>query len=196
MKVSSTSSTTATAGSSGPRPAAEGFGDLLNVGGTAPRAAASGVSGAAGVSGISALLALQGIGGPEARARALRKGRRLLDALDRLQLAIRLAACATQPPGGAEFFALRFKVHLRQAFGRVAAHHLIRLVIAVTRRAAIQRQRHRIQQRRFPRARRPRDEKHARRTQRPLIKPHLMRPAERVEVLEADGEEAHVFLRC
>ena len=88
MKVSSTSSTTATAGSSGPRPTAEGFGDLLNVGGTAPRAAASGVSGAAGVSGISALLALQGIGGPEARARALRKGRRLLDALDRLQLAM------------------------------------------------------------------------------------------------------------
>jgi uncharacterized SAM-dependent methyltransferase len=33
-------------------------------------------------------MALQGIGGPEARARALRKGRRLLDALDRLQLAM------------------------------------------------------------------------------------------------------------
>ena len=31
---------------------------------------------------------LQGVGGPEARARALRKGRRLLDALDRLQLAM------------------------------------------------------------------------------------------------------------
>jgi len=88
MKVSSTSSTTSTASSSGAKPAAEGFGDLLNISGTAPRAAASGVSGAAGVSGISALLALQGIGGPEARARALRKGRRLLDALDRLQLAM------------------------------------------------------------------------------------------------------------
>jgi hypothetical protein len=25
----------------------------------------------------------------------------------------------------------------------------------------------------------------------PLIKPHLMRPAEQVEVLESDGEEAH-----
>lgn len=33
-------------------------------------------------------MALQGVGGPEARSRALRKGRRLLDALDRLQLAL------------------------------------------------------------------------------------------------------------
>lgn len=88
MKVSSTSSTSATSASSGAKPAAEGFGDLLNVGGASPKAAAAAVSGAAGVSGISALLALQGIGGPEARARALRKGRRLLDALDRLQLAL------------------------------------------------------------------------------------------------------------
>lgn len=88
MKVSSTSSTSSTSSSSGAKPAAEGFGDLLNVGAATPRAAASAVSGAAGVSGISALLALQGIGGPEARARALRKGRRLLDALDRLQLAM------------------------------------------------------------------------------------------------------------
>ena len=34
------------------------------------------------------LFALQGVGGLEARDRALRKGRRLLDALDRLQLAM------------------------------------------------------------------------------------------------------------
>lgn len=88
MKVNSTSSTSAAASSSGAKPAAEGFGELLNVAGAAPRAATSGVSGAAGVSTISALLALQGVGGPEARARALRKGRRLLDALDRLQLAM------------------------------------------------------------------------------------------------------------
>jgi hypothetical protein len=88
MKVSSTSSTSATSSSGGAKPAAEGFGDLLNIGAAAPKAAASAVSGAAGVSGISALLALQGIGGPEARARALRKGRRILDALDRLQLAM------------------------------------------------------------------------------------------------------------
>ena len=88
MKVSSTSSASSAASSSGSKPAAEGFGELLNVSGAAPRAAASAVSGAAGVSSISTLMALQGIGGPEARARALRKGRRLLDALDRLQLAM------------------------------------------------------------------------------------------------------------
>ncbi len=89
MKVNTTSSTSAAGGASnGAKPAAEGFGQLLNAGGAAPRAPASAVSGAAGVSGISALLALQGIGGPEARARALRKGRRLLDALDRLQVAL------------------------------------------------------------------------------------------------------------
>lgn len=88
MKVSSTSSTSSTSSSSGAKPAAEGFGDMLNIGAAAPKSAASGVSGAAGVSSISALLALQGIGGPEARARALRKGRRILDALDRLQLAM------------------------------------------------------------------------------------------------------------
>ncbi len=88
MKVKSTSSASASASSSSAKPSAEGFGELLNVAGAAPRAAASAVSGAAGVSGISTLMALQGIGGPEARARALRKGRRLLDALDRLQLAM------------------------------------------------------------------------------------------------------------
>jgi len=88
MKVSSTSSTSASAGSSGPKPAAEGFGRLLGAEGVASRAPAAGVSAAAGVSGLSALFALQGVGGPEARDRALRKGRRLLDALDRLQLAM------------------------------------------------------------------------------------------------------------
>lgn len=88
MKVSSTSSTSASAGSSGPKPAAEGFGRLLAADGVPPRAPAAGVSAAAGVSGLSALFALQGVGGPEARDRALRKGRRLLDALDRLQLAM------------------------------------------------------------------------------------------------------------
>ncbi len=88
MKVNSASSASASAGASGPRPAAEGFSQLLGAGGAAPKAAASAVSGASGVSGISALMALQGVGGPEARSRALRKGRRLLDALDRLQLAI------------------------------------------------------------------------------------------------------------
>lgn len=89
MKVSTTSSTSATgAASNGAKPAAEGFGQLLGAGAASARAPASAVSGAAPVSGVSALLALQGIGGPEARARALRKGRRLLDALDRLQAAM------------------------------------------------------------------------------------------------------------
>ncbi len=88
MKVSSTSSTSASAGSSGAKPAADGFSRLLAADGAAPRGPAATVSAAAGVAGISALMALQGVGGPEARARALRKGRRLLDALDRLQLAM------------------------------------------------------------------------------------------------------------
>lgn len=89
MKVSTTSSTSsAGAASNGAKPAAEGFSQLLGAGAAAARAPASAVSGAATVSGISALMTLQGIGGPEARARALRKGRRLLDALDRLQAAM------------------------------------------------------------------------------------------------------------
>ena len=52
MKVSSTSSTSATAGG-GAKPAAEGFSRLLAADGVAPRAAAAGVSGAAGVSAIA-----------------------------------------------------------------------------------------------------------------------------------------------
>lgn len=88
MKVSSTSSSSASVGSGGAKPAADGFKVVMPEGGVAPRAPAAGVAAASGVSGVSALLALQGVGGPEARARALRKGRRLLDALDRLQLAI------------------------------------------------------------------------------------------------------------
>lgn len=88
MKVTSASSTSAASSASGPRPAAEGFGELLGAQGAAPKAAAAGVAGASGVTSLSTLMALQGVGGPEARARALRKGRRLLDALDRLQLAM------------------------------------------------------------------------------------------------------------
>jgi Class II flagellar assembly regulator len=88
MKVSSTSSGSAAGGAGSARPAAEGFRLPIPEGGPASRAAVGGASAASGVSGVSALLALQGIGGPEARAKALRKGRRLLDALDRLQVAI------------------------------------------------------------------------------------------------------------
>jgi hypothetical protein len=88
MKVNSASSTSTATGTGGAKPAAEGFRLLLQEGGIAARAPAAGVSSASGVSGVSALLALQGIGGQEARAKALRKGRRILDALDRLQLAV------------------------------------------------------------------------------------------------------------
>lgn len=88
MKVSSASATSTAAGSGAAKPAAEGFRLLIPDGGIAARAPVAGAATASGVSGVSALLALQGVGGPEARARALRKGRRILDALDRLQLAI------------------------------------------------------------------------------------------------------------
>ena len=88
MKVSSTSSTGSSSASGSAKPAAEGFRLLIPDGGVAARAPVAGAVAASGVSGVSALLALQGVGGPEARARALRKGRRILDALDRLQLAV------------------------------------------------------------------------------------------------------------
>lgn len=51
-------------------------------------AAPSAVGAAAPLAGLSGLLALQGMLDADARARALRKGRRLLDALDRLQVAL------------------------------------------------------------------------------------------------------------
>lgn len=88
MKVSSTSSTGSAGASGGAKPAAEGFRIIMPDGGVAARAPVAGAGAAAGVSGVSALFALQGVGGPEARQRALRKGRRILDALDRLQLAV------------------------------------------------------------------------------------------------------------
>lgn len=88
MKVSATSAPSTAAGSGAAKPAADGFRLFLPEGGVTPRAAVAGVAGASGVAGVSTLLALQSVGGPEARARALRKGRRLLDALDRLQLAM------------------------------------------------------------------------------------------------------------
>lgn len=90
MKVTTTSSAAASGGASGPKAAAGGF--RVDLGGAEPaaRPATGGVAGAGGVSGVSALLALQGLGGltGQARERALRKGRRLLDALDRLQLSL------------------------------------------------------------------------------------------------------------
>ena len=88
MKVTSTSSASGAGKSGGAKAAADGFRIDMGPEGVAARPSVSGLSGAAGVSGLSALMALQGVGGPEARARALRKGRRILDALDRLQLAL------------------------------------------------------------------------------------------------------------
>lgn len=88
MKVTSTSSASGAGKAGGAKAAADGFRIDMGVDGLAPKAAASGVVGPAGVSGIGALMALQGVAGPEARSRALRKGRRILDALDRLQLAL------------------------------------------------------------------------------------------------------------
>ena len=88
MKVGATTAASTAAGSGAAKPAADGFRLLLSEGGIAPRAGVAAAGAAAGVAGVSTLLALQGVGGPEARAKALRKGRRLLDALDRLQLAM------------------------------------------------------------------------------------------------------------
>ncbi|MDZ4761625.1 MAG: flagellar assembly protein FliX [Alphaproteobacteria bacterium] len=88
MKVNSTSSSTAASAPGASKGAAEGFRVDFGSGGIAPRTAVSGVSAAAGVSGVSALMALQGVDGPERRSVALRKGRRILEALDRLQVAL------------------------------------------------------------------------------------------------------------
>lgn len=87
MKVDPKSSVSTTGGSGGPRPAADGFRLLMSGEASAARAPAS-LGAMGGITGVNALLALQGEPSPEARARALRKGRRLLDALDRLQLAL------------------------------------------------------------------------------------------------------------
>ena len=117
-----------------------------------------------------------------------KRGRICQRALHRLQISrLRLA----QPPRRAQAPLVGFKIHLRQALARVPTHHLICLVIPIARRPPIERQRHRIQKRRFSSARRPRDEKHSRRAQRRRIKPHLMRPAEGVQILKSDGKKAH-----
>ena len=88
MKVNSTSGSSAAGKTGGAKPAAEGFRIDAGPDETSPKSAVGGVAGASGVSGVDALMALQGVGGVEARKRALRKGRRILDALDRLQLAL------------------------------------------------------------------------------------------------------------
>jgi len=88
MKVIPAVPAAAASQASGPRPAADGFRIEFPQAGAAQRPTAAGLAGPAAISDIGALMALQGVGGEEAKARALRKGRRLLDALDRLQLAL------------------------------------------------------------------------------------------------------------
>ncbi len=88
MKVTPPISPTSASGPAAVRPAAQGFGQLLETGGPAARASVGGPAASAHISSIGSLLALQGLTDPEARSRALRKGRRMLDALDRLQVSM------------------------------------------------------------------------------------------------------------
>lgn len=87
MKVGSSSSTSGSRKSAGSKKADAGF----RIAAPAPAsetAPAAATSAATGITAIGAILALQDATNAEARPRALRKGRRLLDALDRLQLAL------------------------------------------------------------------------------------------------------------
>ncbi|MEZ5939252.1 MAG: flagellar assembly protein FliX [Hyphomonadaceae bacterium] len=86
MKVSGPSGSTATGASGAARSdTGEGFRQLLDVSPAARPAPAAGVAPTSATSAVSALLALQGQGEGDLRRQALKKGRRLLDALDRLQ---------------------------------------------------------------------------------------------------------------
>ena len=88
MKVTSTSSASGPRKSGGAKSSGEGFRLTFPEDGAAPAGPTAGAGAVSGVIGVDAILALQGGGGQEARGRALRKGRRLLDALDRLQAAL------------------------------------------------------------------------------------------------------------
>jgi hypothetical protein len=88
MKVTPPISQPVAGGQSAARPAASGFSQMLETSGAAARPAVSGPAPASALAGISSLLTLQGLADPEARSRALRKGRRMLDALDRLQVSM------------------------------------------------------------------------------------------------------------
>ncbi len=88
MKVNASSATSGSRKSKAGKSSGDGFklpGQSAETSAPAPMAAASSMS---AIAGVDAILALQGGGGEEARKRAVRKGRRLLDALDRLQVAI------------------------------------------------------------------------------------------------------------
>jgi hypothetical protein len=95
MKVDPASLPTGPGQPAAAKTAEPGFHSLLEALGASGRAqgpgvaaAASATTSASAVSSIASLLALQGGGPADARALALRKGRRLLDALDGLQVAL------------------------------------------------------------------------------------------------------------
>ncbi len=90
MKVDPKALPPTSASSGASRAVGEGFRLLMAGASAAPRAASgpAAAGAAAPLAGVGGLLALQGVPDPEARGRALRKGRRLLDALDKLQVAL------------------------------------------------------------------------------------------------------------
>lgn len=86
MKVQGPSTSAAIAGRSAAKPVAEGFSPAGQADGSAPAARAAAT---AGVGSLEALLALQETLSPtERRRRAVRRGGRILDALDDLRVAV------------------------------------------------------------------------------------------------------------
>ena len=95
MRISRPGSSPSASGvkKAGPAAGGAGFEVARNAGAAAspvaPVAASGGAGGAGAVSGVDALMALQGVSPVgDRRDRALRKGRRMLDALDRLHLSV------------------------------------------------------------------------------------------------------------
>jgi hypothetical protein len=85
MKVTPAATPLATGASQPARPADTGFARLLGpAAGGAPQSAAA----VAATASLGAVMVLQGGLDPDARARALQKGRRLVDALDDLRIAL------------------------------------------------------------------------------------------------------------
>lgn len=89
MKISGPGATTSAAGPRGAKAAGgDGF-RLPSMGGASAPTQAGGVSAMGGVMALDALLALQDVGGPlERRKRAVRRGGRILDALDDIKLGL------------------------------------------------------------------------------------------------------------
>ena len=89
MKISGPSAPAAGAPAAARRGGATGFAPAATAGSAGAAAAAAPASGVGPVSGLEALLALQDVGGPlERRRRAVARGGRLLDGLDRIKLAL------------------------------------------------------------------------------------------------------------